>query len=147
MFANNSKSRATGVKGCCRHREDWRALVSASGALWLLVLYLTRLAFGRLPVLRNFGARVRHMPFTEYACACGCVGGYDTMEDADQWGKDNGEALKDLDHDDHSYAWEYRDYIKDKWMDMLDDFQRGEARHRVRRHVQWRALDPARLRT
>ena len=33
------------------------------------------------------------------------------------------EALKDLDHDDHSYAWEIlRDYIKDKWMDMLDDF-------------------------
>lgn len=50
------------------------------------------------------------MPFTVYACACGCPWeGYDTMEGAD--------------HDDHEYAWEIlQDYIKGKWMDMLGDF-------------------------
>lgn len=65
------------------------------------------------------------MPFTEYACACGCPWeGYDTMEDADQWRRENWlAALEDSDHDDHEYAWEILyDYIKGKWMDMLDDF-------------------------
>ena len=65
------------------------------------------------------------MPFTEERCSCGCPWvGYDSMEDAENWRRDNWlAALKDSDHDEHCWAWErLQNYIKDKWTDMLDDF-------------------------
>lgn len=65
------------------------------------------------------------MPFTEYSCACGCPWeGYDSIEDADQWRRDDWiAALENSDHDEHEWAWvRLQDYIKEKWMDMLDDF-------------------------
>lgn len=64
-------------------------------------------------------------PFTKERCTCGCPWeGYDTMEDATQWRRDDWlAALEDSDHEEHWFAWErLQDYIRDKWMDMLDDF-------------------------
>jgi len=63
--------------------------------------------------------------FSEERCVCGCPWeGYYSMEDATYWRQDNWRAaLQDSDHDDHGYAWDLlKDYIKAKWMDMLDDF-------------------------
>ena len=65
------------------------------------------------------------MPFTEECCECGCPWeGYKTIERADEWRMKNWvAALRDPYHVDHGFAWErLQDYMKDRWMEILEDF-------------------------
>jgi hypothetical protein len=65
------------------------------------------------------------VPFTKESCTCGCPWeGYDDVEDAQEWRRENYEAaLRDKTHPKHKEAWEdLREFLKDNWMSYLDYF-------------------------